>query len=118
VKLLFDENLSRKLVPRLRELFPGCTHVFEVGLMGKSDSEVWAYAQEHELTIVTTDSDFLWKVQAEGPPPKVILLRRWIYPTKDAEDVLRREAIRINEFGLNAEAGALILDKIGFAFPK
>ena len=33
VKLLFDENLSRKLVAQLSELYPGSTHVAEVNLL-------------------------------------------------------------------------------------
>jgi hypothetical protein len=33
VKLLFDENLSRKLVARLTELYPGSGHVSEFDLL-------------------------------------------------------------------------------------
>jgi predicted nuclease of predicted toxin-antitoxin system len=33
VKLLFDENLSRKLVVRLAELYPNSIHVAQAGLL-------------------------------------------------------------------------------------
>jgi predicted nuclease of predicted toxin-antitoxin system len=40
VKLLFDENLSRKLVIRLAELYPESAHVVEAGLLESPDREV------------------------------------------------------------------------------
>jgi predicted nuclease of predicted toxin-antitoxin system len=46
-----------------------------------------------------------------GPPPKVVWLRRWTHPTKDAERVLRREAIRITDFAANPKLGLLVLDR-------
>jgi predicted nuclease of predicted toxin-antitoxin system len=39
VKLLIDENLSRKLVPRLSDLFPGSIHVTDVALAQSPDAE-------------------------------------------------------------------------------
>ncbi len=61
--------------------------------------------------IVSADSDFYELATTIGPPPKVIWLRRWIHPTHDAEDLLRRSALRITEFERNPELGVLILDK-------
>ena len=37
MKLLFDENLSHKLVGLLADLFPGSVHVREVGLKAADD---------------------------------------------------------------------------------
>jgi hypothetical protein len=45
VKLLFDENLSRKLVARLAELYPDSVHVAEIGLLERSDCEIWEFAK-------------------------------------------------------------------------
>lgn len=36
------------------------------------DEEIWKYAREHELIIVTKDKDFIVKQIAAGVPPKVI----------------------------------------------
>src|SRR5829696_7510778 len=44
VKLLFDENLSFKLVTALSTEFPGSTHVRDVGLTQVDDEVVWKYA--------------------------------------------------------------------------
>jgi predicted nuclease of predicted toxin-antitoxin system len=100
VRLLFDENLSRKLVSRLEDLYPGlrvvpngCVRALEKRGCG------------------STDSDFFELSTTLGPPPKVIWLREWTHPTKDAEGVLRNEAIRIAEFARDPELGLLILEK-------
>jgi predicted nuclease of predicted toxin-antitoxin system len=52
MKLLFDQNLSPKLVGRLADLFPGSSHVQDVGLECAADIEVWDFAKSNELTIV------------------------------------------------------------------
>lgn len=108
MKLLFDENLSRKLVERLSDLFPGSTHVaFEV-LLQAPDLAVWEHARTHGFAIVTADADFYDLATAFGPPPKVIWLRGWDYPTQTAQRLLRDQAIRIAEF-LHDETQAVLI---------
>ena len=58
MKLLFDENLSRKLVARLAELYPESAHVAEVDLLESPDREIWGFARTGNFVIVSTDSDF------------------------------------------------------------
>jgi predicted nuclease of predicted toxin-antitoxin system len=110
VKLLFDENLSRKLVARLAELYPESAHVAEAGLLESPDREIWEFARARGFVVVSADSDFYELATTIGPPPKVVWLRRWRHPTRDAERVLRREAIRITEFLADPELGVLVLD--------
>ena len=50
MRLLFDENLSDRLVPTLDEDYPGSVHVRSVGLAKADDEDVWSYALEHEPT--------------------------------------------------------------------
>ena len=45
MKLLFDENPSRKLVTRLVELYSDSVPVAEIGLLERSDSEIWEFAK-------------------------------------------------------------------------
>jgi predicted nuclease of predicted toxin-antitoxin system len=111
VKLLFDENLSRKLVTRLADLFPQSAHVAQIRLLERDDREIWEYAKQNHFVIATADSDFYVLATTVGPPPKVVWLRRWTHPTKDAEHVLRRECIRIAEFAADPELGVLVLDR-------
>jgi len=41
MKLLFDQNLSPKLVRLLEDLFPDSVHVRDVGLKSADDLIVW-----------------------------------------------------------------------------
>lgn len=58
MKLLLDQNISRKLVRELGDVFHGSSHVYLLGLHEASDEEVWSYARSNDFTIVTYDSDF------------------------------------------------------------
>jgi predicted nuclease of predicted toxin-antitoxin system len=111
VKLLLDENLSRKLVPRLAELYPESIHVAEVDLLSTVDRGIWEFAKREGFIIVSTDSDFYELATTIGPPPKVVWLRRWRHPTRDAEQVLRRDAVRITEFVADPELAVLVIDR-------
>jgi predicted nuclease of predicted toxin-antitoxin system len=68
VKLLFDENLSPRLVLAISDLFPGSRHVEDCDLLSESDEQVWRYARVHGFTIVTKDSDFAKMSRLLGSP--------------------------------------------------
>ena len=59
MSLLFDENLSRRLIRRLEAAYPRSDHVELVGLKGQVDLEIWEYAARHDATIVSKDHDFV-----------------------------------------------------------
>lgn len=75
MKLLFDQNISRKLVDELTSFFPDSTHVYLIGLHESSDDEIWHYAKNNQYVIVTQDSDFNERSTLYGYPPKIIWLR-------------------------------------------
>ena len=58
MKLLFDENLSYRLVARLEALFPGSAHVRGLAQTGTSDDVLWRLAAEQGFVIVSKDTDF------------------------------------------------------------
>jgi predicted nuclease of predicted toxin-antitoxin system len=70
VKLLFDENFSRKLVVRLVKLYPGSAHVAEAGLLESPDREVGEFAKVQDFVIVSTDSDFYELATTIRPLPR------------------------------------------------
>lgn len=109
MKLLLDENLSRRLVPRIADLFPDSSHAEKEGLIQLPDSVVWEHARINGFAIVTADSDFYELSTAHGFPPKVIWLRGCDYPTSVAEGLIRSQAIRIAEFLEDPERAVLIL---------
>ena len=108
MKLLFDANLSPKLVKRLSDLFAGSVHLFSLPLRrNEDDSVIWEYAKHNGYHIITTDGDdYPPLVKQFGPPPK--LLESWQYPTVIAEQVIRKNALVITEF-LQSERELLVL---------
>jgi len=75
VKLLLDQNLSRRLIPALEACFPGSAQVALVGLERAFDIDIWKYAKDHGFVIVTKDSDFEELSLLYGTPPKVIWIK-------------------------------------------
>jgi predicted nuclease of predicted toxin-antitoxin system len=96
MKLLLDENLSRRLVPFLQHDFPGSTQVVLLGMESASDKEVWQRARDDGYVVVTRDADFQELSLVWGAPPQVIRLRT---PNQTRAAVLKllldnKEAIR------------------------
>jgi predicted nuclease of predicted toxin-antitoxin system len=75
MKLLFDENLSPRLVGLLAAKFPGSEHVRNVGLAAAPDPAVWSYAAAQGSVIVSKDSDFQHRALLLGHPPEVVWVR-------------------------------------------
>ncbi len=109
-RLLFDQNLSHRLCASLLDIFPDSVHVRDVGLARASDLDVWAYAHDNGLTIVTKDGDFSGMSFVHGAPPKIVWLRVGNCTTSHALPLLRREASSIREFIDVAEEALFIVD--------
>jgi predicted nuclease of predicted toxin-antitoxin system len=109
MKLLFDQNLSPKLVTRLAGLYPGSDHVLSLGLDCADDDEVWEYARDHDLVIVTKDADYNIMGVVRGFPPKVLWLLIGNCTTAQVEDLLRANHSNIEAFCLDPAVGTLCL---------
>lgn len=48
MKLLLDENLSRRLVPFLQNAYPGTSQVVLLGMESASDRDIWQKAKDDE----------------------------------------------------------------------
>ncbi|OGK14181.1 hypothetical protein A3A93_05185 [Candidatus Roizmanbacteria bacterium RIFCSPLOWO2_01_FULL_38_12] len=88
MKLLLDQNISRKLVKKLQNLFPETNHVYLLGLQIASDEEVWNYARNNNFIIVTQDSDFYERSLVYGYQVKIIWLRTGNTTTQNIEQIL------------------------------
>ncbi len=75
MKLLFDQNISFRVVAILKEVFPEGRHVKEFNLQFSTDRQIWNFAKENKFDIVTFDADFYDLVSLLGHPPKLIWLR-------------------------------------------
>jgi predicted nuclease of predicted toxin-antitoxin system len=89
VRLLLDQNLSSYLVEALQELYPASIHVRDVGLASADDDEVWTFAAEQGLSIVSKDSDFRQRSFLRGHPPKVVWIARGNCSTDEVASLLR-----------------------------
>lgn len=58
MKLILDENLSRKHADRLRALGHDVVAIAEIGLAGSNDFTVRSYAIADDRVVVTLDADF------------------------------------------------------------
>ncbi|MEB3355814.1 MAG: DUF5615 family PIN-like protein [Synechococcales bacterium] len=100
MKLLFDQNLSPRLVNRLADLYPDSQHVFFVSLDQADDRAVWEYANQNDFTVATRDSDFSELSVLRGFPPKIIWIRRGNCSTSQIEEILRshyQDIIQLSE---------------------
>ena len=109
MKLLFDENLSPRLVGLLATLFPGSAHVREIGLAQADDDAVWSYAKTHGFVIVSKDADFHQMSFVLGSPPKVIWIQRGNCTTMGVVVLLQNHHSELHDFEGNAEAAFLEL---------
>ncbi|MBX9926920.1 MAG: DUF5615 family PIN-like protein [Hyphomicrobiaceae bacterium] len=94
MSLLFDENMSRRLVVALSDLFLGAQHVCAIGLEQASDEAIWSHANATGLTIVTKDADFVQRLFLRGPPPQVVWLRVGVHTGKINERISSRQPVR------------------------
>ena len=109
MKILFDANLSFRLVEKLKDLYPDSIHVRNIDLGKASDKDIWDYAQSNGYVIVSKDADFHEYTIVRGSPPKVIWIRRGNCSTKTIEDLLRTHHDEIQLFHSDPEASCLIL---------
>lgn len=107
--LLFDQNLSRRLVGLLADEYPGSQHVEGAGLLGADDQVVWQYAAARGLMVVSKDSDFRHLALLHGPPPKVIWLRIGNGPTAAVDALLRTRAADVQAFAADMAVALLVL---------
>ena len=111
MKLLFDENLSPRLVERLSDVYPESQHVSGVELGGAEDSAVWEYAKKHGFAIVSKDSDFAERSVLESGPPKVIWIRLGNCSTSEIERHLRSAHEIVRAFIEEDEETCLLLGR-------
>jgi len=71
VKLLFDQNISFRVVQQIISIFSEAKHVKDFELQFATDQQIWAFAKTNEFSIVTFDSDFYDLMTLKGYPPKL-----------------------------------------------
>ena len=103
MKLLFDQNLSFRIIKNLLELNIDCLHVSTCGLSNCNDIEIWKFAKNNFYTIVTCDSDFYDLSVINGHPPKIIWLRVGNISKNVIVQLIKNNSELINNFIHNEE---------------
>jgi predicted nuclease of predicted toxin-antitoxin system len=109
MRLLFDQNLSPRLVGLLATEYPGSEHVRTAGLAAASDTAIWAYANQNRLVIVSKDTDFQQRALLRGHPPKVVWIRLPNCSTATVEVLLRSRQADLLAFEADPVAAFLAL---------
>ena len=106
MKILFDANISWKLVNKLNLTFGECAHVDYIGLnVPAEDIDIWNFALENGYIIVIKDNDFVDLLKVNGFPPKVVLLKTGNNSSTSLMELLKNakemiEDLEKNNFGL------------------
>jgi predicted nuclease of predicted toxin-antitoxin system len=109
VKLLFDQNLSPKLVKQLSDLFPGSRHVQDEALDLADDEVVWEFAKQNDFIIVSKDEDYSSLSVLKGSPPKLLWIIAGNCRTSTIHALLRNKFLEIDQFAVDPNAGVLLL---------
>lgn len=109
MKLLFDENLSWRLVQKLAGFYPNSIHVLNIKSIGSPaiDLKIWEYARDNDFVITTYDEDFYELQALKGFPPKIIWLRFGNLSTDEIAGRLLAIKEKVIAFVENPEAGIL-----------
>jgi len=107
LKLLLDQNLSRRMLPDLVSAFPGSSQVQLLDLDLADDKTLWQYAKDHDFVLVTLDSDFQDLATLYGAPPKIIWLKCGDRPRWYVASLLLQHRERVESFG-NDPASAVL----------
>jgi predicted nuclease of predicted toxin-antitoxin system len=109
MKLLFDQNLSHRLIARLVAEFPGSEHIRNLGMAASPDADVWAFAATHNYVIVSKDADFQHRALLHGHPPKVIWVRIGNCSTTAIAALLQNRLLDIEAFEVDPASSFLVL---------
>jgi len=75
VRVLVDSQLPAALTRFLAAQGVECQHVHDVGLAQSSDSEVWQFAAERQMVIISKDEDFFHLTARSGSALQLIWVR-------------------------------------------
>ncbi len=98
MKLLFDQNISFRLIKLISDIYPKAKQVRELSLENETDNGIFEFAKKNNYSIVTFDSDFCDLNTLKGFPPKIIWIRTGNTTTKNLEIILRNKHELIKSF--------------------
>ncbi|MEM7109542.1 MAG: DUF5615 family PIN-like protein [Bacteroidota bacterium] len=98
MKLLFDQNISPKILKKLPGEFSECNQVRFVGLEDATDLEIFEFAKINEFAVVTFDYDFVDLNALRGTPPKIIYLNTGNLTTQSVSELILNNLSTIQHY--------------------
>lgn len=112
MKLLFDQNISPRILKILPETLYRATHVNFNKLQDKNDLEIFNFAKSSGFCMVTQDSDFNDLLRLKGFPPKAIWFRLGNVKTEIIANLLVQRHQEIKVFYESKENGLFEVTKL------
>lgn len=104
MKLLFDANISWRIIKLLGSNFSNSLHSSAIPVLQPAkDIDIWNFAKQNQYTIVTHDEDFEKLIQTKGAPPKVIIIKSYNQNTKQIAQIVINQKKTIESFITNHE---------------
>ena len=75
MRFLVDNQLPVALARFLSSTGSDSHHVLDAGLSLASDPEIWRYAAEHQLILISKDEDFFHRAAQPGASVQVVWIR-------------------------------------------
>jgi predicted nuclease of predicted toxin-antitoxin system len=105
MKLLFDQNISYRIIKKLDPFFAGSSHVKSEGLVNATDLEIWEFAKENQFVLVTLDSDFNDIFLLKGYPPKILWFQTGNLKTDELAKILNNQINDLTDFINSTDLG-------------
>lgn len=107
MKIKLDENLGVAPVELIRKFGYSADRVFEEGLSGISDQELWQFVRAQGMFLITLEKDFSdIRIYHQQRHPGVLLLRP---KSKGSRAVLRTPTGLLNKQNLDSFSGHLVV---------
>jgi len=110
IKLLFDQNISYRIIKKICNYYPESKQIRELKLENSSDIQIWMYSKKNNFVIVTFDADFYEFSNLYGFPPKIIWLKTGNSTTNYLSELLIQKQEVIIDFINNQEIACLELN--------
>lgn len=98
MKLLFDQNISFRVLKLIEKLYPESKHVKDFNLQYSTDHQIWKFAKTNDFHLVKFDADFYDLFTLYGHPPKLLWLRMGNTFTQNIASTLIKHYDSINKF--------------------
>ncbi|MDQ3179519.1 MAG: DUF5615 family PIN-like protein [Acidobacteriota bacterium] len=76
------------------------------------DGEIWDYAKQNNLTIISKDADFSHRIMVSNPPPKIIHIKIGNMKLKDFNSAIEKLWTTTEKISENHKLVNVFIDRI------